>query len=952
MSIPATDPHFAHLLVNNEAPDTQGLEDIHRYLSGPRKELEEVSKETDVLETRLTSLHPKRITLRNTIQKYSGLCSPIRTLPQDILGEIFVRCLPEDRYPILLFNEAPLLLTTICRRWRDAALGTHQLWTKVHIVTKFYDMRLLHTPKHSLRKQDIAERQLNLLRLYVSRAGALPLRLSLVVNSEYELSNPSPVIGFIGSLLPSIQRIRWSAFEPFGEFIASYPIDSFQQLEGINIEWDEESDSFAHQPHGYFRAPSLHDVTIEALGPCPLDLPLKWSLLTRLALPRREIPQQELGEILRCCCILREGLFEVSGEEVGFGKCGVMRQYCPATPNSISLLYLRTLDITHQDCIGHLLRQLHTPNLSHLALKGSRSEEYRQSHIGCLPMFMDHNEECLTSIKSLTVKSGAYYPPIINKSLERLPNLRTLILVDKNGSSYFPRSTAKANREEFYEALLVRMTPPPITLVNFDANTNGGPVECSPSSPPPCLCPLLERFEFQNGAPTYPIDQASWRHDPDDSDDLDDPLVPELEDAPELDDDGDGLTSSLKRLRAAKKPIVLDEDDEDEEQEADIEGEGEGDGDEDEDEDETEDEGEKRYNALKMKDGNPKPRKTDATRDLRLVFKPDTAIINGVERAGVYCQLCKYKKNGELIKVKDGMPEHWSPQFLLGNVSSQRTYITRFHYPKYYRLCHARGIKPKATPSKGWVDPSETSKSGSQGSSRQVSITSFTVKDVLMPPVTEAGLLEYILEFIIDADLPYRIVEQKSFHRICYYLNSKTLKRDLVPHRTMVANAILEKGERLDIIDLEIIGKIRARITVVWDRWSTSHRKPFMAMGIQYVDDSTDEWKIKTMILYFELSTGRHTGKELGKELVCLVRKFHFEDKFSWAVGDNIATNDVGVRYACKKINKHRESSPLKAKEVRGQCISHTIHLEPSHFLKALHYGRRPMLQQQQGSSG
>lgn len=53
-------------------------------------------------------------------------------LPFEILSKIFLLCIPEDYWdvpPTLHPSECPLLLTRICRFWRDVALATPRLWS-------------------------------------------------------------------------------------------------------------------------------------------------------------------------------------------------------------------------------------------------------------------------------------------------------------------------------------------------------------------------------------------------------------------------------------------------------------------------------------------------------------------------------------------------------------------------------------------------------------------------------------------------------------------------------------------------------------------------------------------------------------------------------------------------------------------------------------------------------
>ncbi|KAG1837737.1 hypothetical protein C8R48DRAFT_581809, partial [Suillus tomentosus] len=69
----------------------------------------------------------EKITVSMNLHK--GLLSALWRLPTEVLSHIFSYCLPETR---LLLSpstlKAPMLLTRICRRWREVAVGTPELW--------------------------------------------------------------------------------------------------------------------------------------------------------------------------------------------------------------------------------------------------------------------------------------------------------------------------------------------------------------------------------------------------------------------------------------------------------------------------------------------------------------------------------------------------------------------------------------------------------------------------------------------------------------------------------------------------------------------------------------------------------------------------------------------------------------------------------------------------------
>ncbi|KAJ8585943.1 hypothetical protein M405DRAFT_719405, partial [Rhizopogon salebrosus TDB-379] len=70
----------------------------------------------------------KRRAVQSRIFISTAHISPMRFLPTDILQRIFKACLPDHRYVTPDIQSSPLLLLQICRRWRDVAETTSELW--------------------------------------------------------------------------------------------------------------------------------------------------------------------------------------------------------------------------------------------------------------------------------------------------------------------------------------------------------------------------------------------------------------------------------------------------------------------------------------------------------------------------------------------------------------------------------------------------------------------------------------------------------------------------------------------------------------------------------------------------------------------------------------------------------------------------------------------------------
>ncbi|KAJ6448473.1 hypothetical protein C8R45DRAFT_848856 [Mycena sanguinolenta] len=64
--------------------------------------------------------------------KLRAIVFPVLSLPVEITSRIFIECLPDNDVSPSTAH-APLLLTRVCRRWKDIAIATCQLWNSLRV---------------------------------------------------------------------------------------------------------------------------------------------------------------------------------------------------------------------------------------------------------------------------------------------------------------------------------------------------------------------------------------------------------------------------------------------------------------------------------------------------------------------------------------------------------------------------------------------------------------------------------------------------------------------------------------------------------------------------------------------------------------------------------------------------------------------------------------------------
>ena len=108
----------------------------------------------------------------------------IHNMAPEILGEIFIRCLPNP--PKLVSSKnAPLLLLQVCRHWRQTARWTPRLWTELKLSQK----AILQPARF--------------LQIWLDNAGSLPLKVTLPGHAKY----PKEAEEVIELLLDHFHRI-------------------------------------------------------------------------------------------------------------------------------------------------------------------------------------------------------------------------------------------------------------------------------------------------------------------------------------------------------------------------------------------------------------------------------------------------------------------------------------------------------------------------------------------------------------------------------------------------------------------------------------------------------------------------------------------------------------------------------------------------------------------------
>ncbi|KAF7368801.1 hypothetical protein MVEN_00205200 [Mycena venus] len=272
---------FRERFNTNYVPEDAEIQRIRSHLAPHEAELARLESLIRDLNVQIKALTVQRDRVKDYIDPHRAIISHPRRLPQDILEQIFLACLPTRHNTIMSVLEAPLLLGRICSAWRAIAFATPRLWTTLHISAPFVDEK-------EERKAAMVE--------WLQRSDSLPIVLSVMYDYD-GWEAPKSV------MTASCQvATRWHTLNicslTSSDFLHRLAAVDAPQLANIHIAFGEtfEQDDGLHVlPSTIFRA--LPRVTITALKPGQLvpTTPFTWNHLTHLNLYCRGSHSWEKG---------------------------------------------------------------------------------------------------------------------------------------------------------------------------------------------------------------------------------------------------------------------------------------------------------------------------------------------------------------------------------------------------------------------------------------------------------------------------------------------------------------------------------------------------------------------------------------------------------------------------------------------------------------------------------
>ncbi|KAJ6482925.1 hypothetical protein C8R47DRAFT_1133199 [Mycena vitilis] len=304
MAAPHSD--LEHLLKSNDPPHPSQTSRVKDILRDKETELSSLGNKISQLECTLHTLRNKHANVASEIARYNNILSPIRRLPTEIVGEIFLHFAPfmhrDSNLGTYAQVKLPWTLGLVCRLWRKIALSLGRLWCVLdlgppwsragyrapRLVLGPYDDEAEFTelPQRDpdpcfdyLQNTDLAEGYelesvLVIIEACLQRSGRQPLFLRLWTQ---EFASPTLLVALSKTSARWKELVLVDPSQPFLDHVSTITRD-LQGLQKISLTY---SRSHRHFP---FQSETLRNITqltlLRVFIPSESCAHIPWSRLT------------------------------------------------------------------------------------------------------------------------------------------------------------------------------------------------------------------------------------------------------------------------------------------------------------------------------------------------------------------------------------------------------------------------------------------------------------------------------------------------------------------------------------------------------------------------------------------------------------------------------------------------------------------------------------------------
>lgn len=342
-------------------------------------------------------LKEKRAIVQESLAFHEALASPAcYLLPPELLGEIFLRCLPHTNYITPTLDECPIVLTRVCRHWRAVALSTPRLWASLSI---------------SLLRADTTSG--DEYRRWLEKARSVPLSIRVVHDMDLSDGKEPLSIQWLRPFLGQCSDLWWH-----GPPIQGLLDNSVQSLSRFQVTFHKANFLFSiPSPTPQLRSAVLQSLTHDLHSLRSIDLP--WHQLLDLKIQFALVSSATFLQVIGLCTqVQRVSVSSICADTSS--QTGLQSFPLIGTVNhSIHRLEVNVI----RAGLGSLFEALTLPALEELVIRFCAPDRYPWPH----KQFSAFITRSKCPLKWLTIHRNRGAESHLTEYLKLLPGLKMVV---------------------------------------------------------------------------------------------------------------------------------------------------------------------------------------------------------------------------------------------------------------------------------------------------------------------------------------------------------------------------------------------------------------------------------------------------------------------------------------------------------------------------------------------
>jgi hypothetical protein len=127
----------------------------------------------------------------------------------------------------------------------------------------------------------------------------------------------------------------------------------------------------------------------------------------------------------------------------------------------------------------------------------------------------------------------------------------------------------------------------------------------------------------------------------------------------------------------------------------------------------------------------------------------------------------------------------------------------------------------------------------------------------------------------------FYLVEWGSFRQLLKFCRPSISERDIPHHHTLWVE-ILQRADVTEEMVHDNLKNVPSKVSFTFDAWTSAPGDPYLLLTAHHIDTPADRpnaWELKCDQLIFQEIDGRHTGKNMGEILGCVLSRYDLHGK-------------------------------------------------------------------------